>query len=79
MGVLVACKNEEDPIKNEGAHNIIDWFFKRSRAANSEVNDEILPKFKPIQAFMVDIVTCRNEEDPFKIESTREVTTFLPL
>ena len=40
MGLLVACKNEEDPIKNEGC----------SRAANSEVSDGILLKFKPIQA-----------------------------
>ena len=47
--------------------------------ANSEVSDGILPKFKPIQAFMVDRVTCKNEEDQFKIESTRVVTTDSPL
>ena len=68
MGVLVACKNEEDPIKNEGA-----------RAANSEVSDGTLPKFKPIQAFMADLVTCKNEEDPLENVGTRVVTMFLPL
>ena len=36
-------------------------------AAYSEVRDGILPKFKLIQAFMVDLVTCKNE-DPFKNE-----------
>ena len=44
-----------------------------------EVSDGILPKFKPIQAFMVGLVICKNEEDPSKNEGTRVVTTFLPL
>ena len=41
--------------------------------------NEILPKFKPIQAFMVGLVICKNEEDPSENEGTRVVTTFLPL
>ena len=53
--------------------------FTCSRAANSEVSDGILPKFKPIQAFMADLVTCKNEEDPLENVGTRVVTTFLPL
>ena len=53
--------------------------FTRSRAANSEVSDGIFPKFKPIQAFMADLVTCKNEEDPLENEGTRVVTMFLPL
>ena len=36
------------------------------KAANSVVGDGILTKFKLIQAFMVDLVTCKNETDPFK-------------
>ena len=82
MGLLVACKNEEHPIKNEGARVVTTLFInfsKRSRAANSEVSDGILPKFEPIQAFMVVLVICKNEEDPSKNEGTRVVTTFLPL
>ena len=39
------------------------------------VSDGILPKFKPIQAFIVGLVICKNEEDPSKIEGTRVVTT----
>ena len=53
--------------------------FRHSRAANSKVSGGILPKFKPIHAFMVDIVTCKNEEDRLENEGTRVVTTFLPL
>ena len=36
-------------------------------------------KSKPIQAFMVVLVTCKNDKEPFKNESTRMLTTFLPL
>ena len=48
-------------------------------AANSEVSDGILQKFKPIQAFMADLVTSMNEEDPLENVGTRVVTTFFPL
>ena len=54
-------------------------FFNRSRAANLVVGDGIWQKFKLIQAFMVVLVTCKNDEDPFKNESPRVLTTFLPL
>ena len=56
----------------------LEWFFRRSRAANSEVSDGILPKLHPIQAFIVDLVTCKIEEDPLENEGTRVVTTFFP-
>ena len=32
MGVLVACKNEEDPIKNEGARVVTTLFIEFSHA-----------------------------------------------
>ena len=68
MVVLLTCKNEEDPIKNEGARvltRLYVFFFRRSRAANSLVSGRIMPKFEFIQAFMVELFTCKNEEDPF--------------
>ena len=43
------------------------------------MGDAILTKFKLIQALIVVLIVCKNEKDPFKIESTRVVTTFLPL
>ena len=46
--------------------------------ANSIIGDGILTKFKLIQAFIVVLLICKNKEDPFKIESTRAVKTFLP-
>ena len=67
MDVLVTCKYEEDTIRNEDARvltRLYDFFFRRSRATNSEVSSGILPKFELIQAFIVILVTCKNEEDP---------------
>ena len=78
---LHTCKNEEDPIKNEGAksaNKIICRFFRSSRAANSEVSGGILPKLELFQAFIVVLVTCKNEEDPIKNEGAR-VLRFSPL
>ena len=82
MVVLITCKNEEDPIKNEGArvHNIIHQFFRHTRADKSGVGDGIWSKFELIQAFMHVLVTCKNEIDPMKNEGARRVfIRFLPL
>ena len=77
MAVLVACKNEDDPIKS--GHNIIHRFLRYLYGANSIIGDGILAKFKLIQVFIVVLFICKNEEDPFQIKSTRVVTTSLPL
>ena len=79
---LVTCNFEEDPIKNEGAKvltRLYDVFLRRSRAANSKVSGGILPKFEHIQAFIVVLVTCKNEEDPLKNEAARVLTRISPL
>ena len=54
-------------------------FYDAQGAANSKIGDGILTEFKLIQALIVVLIVCKNEEDPFKIESTRVVTAFLPL
>ena len=66
IAVLVTSKYEEDPIKNGGARMLLTSYieFRRSRAANSIVGDRIWQKFKLIQASMVVLVTCKNDEDP---------------
>ena len=82
LSLFVACKNEEDPIKNEGARvvtTLLINFSDAHGAANSEVSNGILQKFKLIQALIVVLIVCKNEEDPFKIKSIRVVTIFLPL
>ena len=54
-------------------------FFIRSRAINSVVSGGIMPKFELIQAFIVVLVTCKNEEDPIKNDGSRVLTRFSPL
>ena len=79
MVVLHTFKNEEDPIKNEDARVLtrLYVFFRHSRAAYSEVSGGILPKIEFIQAFIVVLVTCKNEEDPIKNEGGRVLTSLL--
>ena len=81
MVFLVTCKNEEDPIKYEGArvHNIIHQFFRRALADKSGVGGGIWWKFELIRAFMHVLVTCKNEDDRIKNEGARVFTRFLPL
>ena len=79
MVVLHTCKNEVNLIKNEGARVLTrsyDVFFRCSRATNSKVSGGILPKFTLIQAFIVVLVTCKNEEDQIKNEGARVLTRF---
>ena len=80
--VLVTCKNKEDPIKNEGGRvltSLLFNFFRRSRAAKSEVSGGIPPKFELIQAFIFVLVTCKNVKDPIKNKGSRVLTRFSPL
>ena len=87
MHVLDTCKNEEDPIKNEGARLLTRFlplyvygdFSRRSRAANSAVLGPIWPNFEVVRDIMNVLVTCRYEEDPIKNEGARVDTTFSPL
>ena len=51
-------------------------FFRCSRATNSEDSGGILTKFEHIQAFIVVLVTCKNEDDPIKNEGARLLTRF---
>ena len=55
MAVLVACKNEEDPIKNEGARVVTTLFIDFSHAQG-----QLTPKSV--------MKTCRNL-NPFKLLS----------
>ena len=84
--VLITCKNEEDPIKNEGARVLTSFphyksmgFFRRSRAANSAVLDRIWPKFELARDIIDVLVTCKYKEIMIKNEVARVLTRFSPL
>ena len=59
MGLLVAYKKIQSKMKELEWSQHYSLIFGRSRAANSEVSDGILPKFKLIQAFMVGLLICK--------------------
>ena len=64
--MVVTYKNEEDPIKNEGARGFTTYYtdFSDAQGQLTVVSVWIWPKFKLYQAFMHVLVTCKNEEDP---------------
>ena len=80
---LITCKNEEDPIKNEGASVLTTFsplyvyrdFSRRSGAANFAVLGPIWPNFEILRDIMVFLVTCKNKEGPIKNEGARVLTT----
>ena len=42
MGLLVACKNEEDPIKNEGARVVTTLFINFSDAQGQQTPKSVM-------------------------------------
>ena len=53
----------------------MEFFFGRSRAADSVDPCQILPNSEPIQDFIAVLVTCKNKLDPIKNEVARVLTT----
>ena len=76
---LVACKNEEDPIKDEGARVVTTLFIIFSDAQGQLTPKSVMGCCRNSSFNSVVLIVCKNEEDPFKIESTKVVTAFLPL
>ena len=69
MVVLHNCNNEEDPIKNEDAGVLTRL------CCFSDAQGQLTPKSSMefcqnsnIQAFIVVLIACKNEEDPIKNE-----------
>ena len=66
MDVLVTCKYEEDPIKNEGAR-VVTTLYSNFSDAQGQITLVLVSvsglKFELIQAFMHVLVTCKNEDD----------------
>ena len=65
MVVLVTCKNEEDPLKNDDTRVLTTIIFQTLKGR----------KFELIQAFMHCLVSCKNEVDQINKEGARVFTT----
>ena len=71
MGLLVACKNEEDPIKNEGARVVTTLFINISDAQGQLTPKSVMESCRnsnPSKLLMVGLVICKNEEDDPKMK-----------
>ena len=71
-------------MKNEGARVVttdlpLYSYILDSQGQLTVAGGWMWPKIKLIQTFMGVLVTCKNEEDSFKNEGARVVTTDLPL
>ena len=83
MVVLITCKNEEGPIKSEGARVATRLYVNFSGIPGHSIvcidSVGIWQKFKFKGAFMHVLITCKNKEDSIKNEGARVAKTYLPL
>ena len=64
MTVIVICKNEEDPIKNEGARVVTTLYIDFSDAQGQLTPESVMESGrKRIQTFMIVLVISENGED----------------
>ena len=69
IGILIACKNKENPIKMKMLECSLHYssFFKMLKGSSLHNRywelDEI--QTHPLQAFIVVLLICKSEEDPF--------------
>ena len=70
---------KSDPNSNSSEILWLSSLPARMKKTRSTVSGEIRPKFELIQAVIVVLVTCKNEEHLIKNEIARVLTTFLPL
>ena len=76
MYALVTCKNEEYPIKIEGAR-LGTTLYSNFSDAQGQITLVLVSVSG--QALMHVLVTCKNEDDQIKNEGARVFTRFLPL
>ena len=76
MEVLVTCKNEEDPIKNEGARVLISLYIDFSDG-QGQLTPQSVAKIRTYLSLRIVLVTCKNE-DPIKMKA-QEFLPFLSL
>ena len=63
MIVLIICKNEEDPIKNEGAR-VLKTLNIIFLDAQGQLTLQSVVGFG--RTLIVVLITCKNDEDPIK-------------
>ena len=81
MYVIITCKYEKDPIKNN-REKVATLFFKKriiTLSVAMETSGRIWPNFELIQAFMHVLIACKYEKDLMKNSRDNVMTSFSPL
>ena len=78
MYVIITCKYEKDPIKNN-REKVATSFFIIPLFVAMETSGRIWPNSELIQAFMHDLIACKNENDQMKNSGENVMTSFSPL
>ena len=82
MGVSVACKNEEDPIKNKGARVVTTLFIYFSNAQGQLTPKSVMKSCRnsnPSKLLWLTLLPARMKKIHWQNEGTRVVIRFLPL
>ena len=78
MYVIITCKYEKDPIKNNRAKSGNNVFQIITLSVAMETSGQIWPNFELIQAFMHVLIACKYEKDQNKNSREKVMTSFSP-
>ena len=79
MYVIITCKYEKDPIKNNREKGAIPFFKIITLYVAMETSVWIWPNFELIQASMHVLIACKYEKDQMKNSGENVMTSFSPL
>ena len=79
MYVIITCKYEKDPIKNNREKGATPFFQIITLSVAMETSDRIWPNFELIQASMHVLIACKYEKDQMKKSGENVMTSFSPL
>ena len=79
MYVIITCKYEKDPIKNNREKVAKPFFQIITLSVAMETSGQIWTNFELIQAFMHVLIACKNEKDQMKNSEENVMRTFSPL
>ena len=79
MYVIITCKYEKDPIKNNREKSGLTVFQIITLSVAMETSGRIWPNFELIQAFMHVLIACKYEKGQMKNSGENVMTTFSPL
>ena len=77
MDVIITCKYEKDPIKNNREKVATPFFQIITLSVAMETSGQIWTNFKLIQALMHVLITCKYEKDPIKNSGENVMTSFM--